>query len=61
MFPKDTPMFVMCQTGGRVISFIELLEQLDYDTSMIYNIGGWIDVINLENYGGYEVVIPSIE
>ena len=61
LFPKDTPMFVMCQSGGRVLYFIELLDQLGYDTSMIYNIGGWNDISNLENYGGYEVVIPSIE
>ena len=54
-------MFVMCQSGGRVPYFIELLDQLGYDTSMIYNIGGWNDISNLENYGGYEVVIPSIE
>ena len=55
IFPKDTKMFVMCQSGGRVKLFLDLLNQYGYDMSNIYNIGGWNQVNSADNYGGYNV------
>jgi rhodanese-related sulfurtransferase len=55
MFPKDATLFVMCQVGGRVQPFLTLLKQYGYDTSKVYNVGGWNNVNSAENYGGYSV------
>ena len=55
MFPKDQTLFVMCQSGGRVVNFIKLLKQYGYDTSKVYNVGGWNNVKSAENYGDYSV------
>ena len=41
LFPKNTPIFLMCQGGARVVYMMNLLKQLDYDMSYIYNVGGW--------------------
>ena len=57
IFPKDATLFVMCQVGGRVQPFLTLLDQLGYDMSKVYNVGGWNQLIatGVENYGGYKV------
>ena len=55
IFPKDATLFVMCQVGGRVQPFLKLLDQLDYDMSKVYNIGGWNQIKDLADFGGYEV------
>ncbi len=39
-FPKDTTIFLMCQSGGRVAQLMKLLEVKGYDMSRIYNVGG---------------------
>ena len=49
----------MCQSGARVKTFCEVLNQYGYDMSMVYNVGGWNDVRNYSDYGGYEVVLPQ--
>lgn len=40
LFPKDTTIFLMCQSGGRVAQLMKLLEVKGYDMSRIYNVGG---------------------
>ncbi|MGB4614176.1 MAG: rhodanese-like domain-containing protein [Erysipelotrichaceae bacterium] len=40
IFPKDKPLFIMCQVGGRVTMLLKILEAKGYDMSKIYNIGG---------------------
>ena len=40
MFPKDTTIFLMCQSGGRVAQLMQLMDSLGYDMSKIYNVGG---------------------
>ncbi|MDY4788461.1 MAG: rhodanese-like domain-containing protein [Bacilli bacterium] len=40
-FPKDKTLFLMCQSGGRVVSMMQLLEANGYDMSKIYNVGGF--------------------
>ena len=55
MFPKDATLFVMCAVGGRVQPFLQLLDQLDYDMSKVYNIGGWAQIKDEADFGGYEV------
>lgn len=39
-FPKDTTIFFMCQSGGRVAKLMKLLEVKGYDMTKIYNVGG---------------------
>ncbi len=39
-FPKDTTIFFMCQSGGRVSQLMQILEAKGYDMSKIYNVGG---------------------
>ena len=59
MFPTDATLFVMCQVGGRVQPFLQLLDQLGYDMSKVYNIGGWNQLANYKGevgkYYGYNV------
>ena len=40
LFPKDKTLFIMCQSGARVVWLMEILEAHGYDMSKIYNIGG---------------------
>lgn len=40
LFPKDKTIFLMCQSGGRVVSMMKLLEAKGYDMSKVYNVGG---------------------
>ena len=39
-FPKDKTIFLMCQSGGRVVNMMKLLAAKGYDMSKIYNVGG---------------------
>ena len=55
IFPKDATLFVMCQVGGRVQPFLTLLAQLGYNMDNVYNIGGWNQIKDLKDFGGYEV------
>lgn len=38
--PKDKTVFLMCQSGGRVVNMMKLLEANGYDMTKIYNVGG---------------------
>ncbi|MFI3284015.1 MAG: rhodanese-like domain-containing protein [Erysipelotrichaceae bacterium] len=40
LFPEDQVIFLMCQSGGRVVNMMKLLEAKGYDMSLIYNVGG---------------------
>lgn len=40
LFPKDQTIFLMCQSGGRVVNMMKILEAKGYDMSKIYNVGG---------------------
>jgi len=40
IFPKDKTIFLMCQSGGRVVSMMQILAANGYDMSKIYNVGG---------------------
>ena len=55
IFPKDATLFVMCQVGGRVTPFLKLLAQYNYDMSKVYNVGGWNQIKDLKDFGGYDV------
>ena len=48
LFPKNTPIFLMCAGGSRVVFMMNLLKQLEYDMSYIYNVGGWSAITNAE-------------
>ena len=41
MFPQDKVLFLMCQSGGRVVSTMNILAANGYDMSKVYNVGGW--------------------
>ena len=58
LFPKDMTYFVMCQVGGRVVPFLQLLSQYGYNMDNVYNIGGWAQLANYkgeDKYYGYDV------
>ncbi len=40
IFPKDQTLFLMCQSGARVVWMMQILEANGYDMSKIYNVGG---------------------
>lgn len=40
LVPQDKTVFLMCQTGGRIKLFMEILDANGYDMSKIYNVGG---------------------
>lgn len=40
IFPKDKTIFLMCQSGARVVWMMQILEAKGYDMSKIYNVGG---------------------
>lgn len=48
LIPQDKVVFLMCQSGGRIKAFMNLLAAEGYDMSKIYNIGG------MAQYGEYE-------
>lgn len=39
-FPKDKTIFLMCQSGGRVVTMMQILAAKGYDMSKVYNVGG---------------------
>lgn len=41
LFPKDRPIFLMCGGGGYASFTKNLLIQLGYDETMLYNVGGY--------------------
>jgi rhodanese-related sulfurtransferase len=40
IFPKDQTIFIMCQSGARVVWMMQILAANGYDMSKIYNVGG---------------------
>ncbi len=48
LVPEDKTVFLMCQSGGRIKTFMAILDAAGYDMSKIYNIGG------MAQYGEYE-------
>ena len=40
LFPKDKTLFIMCQSGGRVVTLMQILDQFGWDMSKVYNVGG---------------------
>lgn len=40
LIPTDKTVFLMCQSGGRIKAFMQLLEANGYDMTKIYNVGG---------------------
>ena len=41
LFPQDRVLFLMCQSGGRVVSTMNILAANGYDMTKVYNVGGW--------------------
>ena len=40
IFPKDKTIFLMCESGGRVVHMMRIMEMNGWDMSKVYNIGG---------------------
>ena len=40
LFPKDKTLFLMCQSGGRIKTLMQILDANGYDMNKIYNVGG---------------------
>ena len=41
LFPQDRVLFLMCQSGGRVVSTMDILAANGYDMTKVYNVGGF--------------------
>ena len=41
LFPQDKTLFLMCQSGGRVVATMDVLAANGYDMSKVYNVGGY--------------------
>lgn len=41
IFPKDRVIFLMCQSGGRVVYTMNILAANGYDMTKVYNVGGF--------------------
>lgn len=55
LFPKDKTLFIMCQSGGRVVTLMRLLSQYGWDMSKVYNIGGMQDYTEARGYADYRL------
>ena len=53
MFPKNKTIFFMCQSGGRVVHMMKIMEMNGWDMSKIYNIGG------MNQYGESKYKVPG--
>jgi len=40
LVPTDKVVFLMCQSGGRIKTFMQILDAAGYDMTKIYNVGG---------------------
>lgn len=58
LFPQDKTIFLMCQSGGRVVTCMQILAQFGWDMGHVYNIGGMgqysaskyrVDNVNVNN------------
>ncbi len=56
--PTDKVVFLMCQSGGRIVNFMKILQFCGYDMAKIYNIGGW-NQIKAAGHEGYTTVGAS--
>lgn len=50
IFPKDKTIFLMCQSGGRVVSTMNVLKACGYNMDKVYNIGGWNQISKDASY-----------
>ena len=50
IFPKDKTIFLMCQSGGRVVSTMNVLKACGYNMDKVYNIGGWNQISRDASY-----------
>lgn len=48
LFPKNKTLFIMCQSGGRVVTLMQLLDQFGWDMEKVYNVGGMSSYTNEE-------------
>lgn len=56
IFPENKNIFIMCQSGGRVILCLNLLSQYGYDMNKCYNIGGFNSISGNKNTLGYTII-----
>jgi len=59
LLPEGKVMFLMCQSGGRIVNFMKVLKFCGYDMTKIYNIGGWNDV-KTGDHAGYRVTTGNL-
>lgn len=57
-FPKDKTLFLMCQSGGRVVSMMKLLEANGYDMNKVYNVGGF-NQLGVKESSVYEYAVST--
>lgn len=59
MFPKDKTLFLMCQSGGRVVTLMQLLDQYGWDMNKVYNIGGMGQYTKANGYEDLRIEVKS--
>lgn len=59
MFPKNKTLFLMCQSGGRVVTLMQLLDQYGWDMSKVYNVGGMGQFTKERGYGDLRVTVSN--
>lgn len=59
MFPKDKTLFLMCASGGRVVTLMQLLDQYGWDMSKVYNVGGMQQYTKERGYGDLIVTVSN--
>lgn len=55
LFPKDKTLFIMCESGGRVVTLMRLLAQYGWDMDKVYNVGGMGHFTEARGYKDYRV------
>lgn len=59
LFPKDKYIFAISQSGLECCYFLNLLIQLDYDPTKLYNVGGFSISTGFENVAYKDIETPT--
>ena len=60
MFPQDKVLFLMCQSGGRVVNTMNVLKLCGYDMEKVYNIGGWNQISKDATYAKVACEVATV-
>lgn len=61
LIPQDKTVFLMCQSGARVVHMMNILELNGWDMTKVYNVGGMSQYSNDDKYANYTVSHSNAE